>query len=59
MDPALAQAIGTIAGAIAMAIVAIVSYYFPRGRDRFDDEERPRRKKRRRVDADELDGDES
>lgn len=37
MDPAIAQAISIIAGAIAMAIVSIVSYYFPKDHDRFDE----------------------
>ena len=35
-NPAIAQAISIIAGAIAMAIVSIVSYYFPKDHDRFD-----------------------
>lgn len=36
IDPALGQALSILAGAIAMAIVSIVSYYFPKGHDRFD-----------------------
>lgn len=54
LDPAIAQAIATIAGAVAMAIISMASYYFPKGKDRFDhdddddDDERPHRSKRRR-----------
>jgi hypothetical protein len=53
LDPAIAQAIATIAGAIAMLIISMASYYFPKDRDRFDednddDDERPHRSKRRR-----------
>ena len=36
IDPSLGQALSILAGAIAMAIVSIVSYYFPKGHDRFD-----------------------
>ena len=35
--PAVVQAVSLISGAIAMAIVSIVSYYFPKGHDRFDE----------------------
>lgn len=39
IDPALGQALSILAGAVAMAIVSIVSYYFPKGHDRFDERE--------------------
>ena len=40
IDPVLGQALSILAGAVAMAIVSIVSYYFPKGHDRFDAVER-------------------
>jgi hypothetical protein len=40
IDPVLGQALSILAGAVAMAIVSIVSYYFPKGHDRFDERER-------------------
>ena len=40
LDPAIAQAIATISGALAMLIISIASYYFPRGTDRFDHEKK-------------------
>ena len=36
LDPAIAQAIATIAGALSMLIISAASFYFPRGKDRFD-----------------------
>lgn len=36
LDPAWAQAIIIISSAVAVALTAIVSYYFPRGATRFD-----------------------
>ena len=55
IDPALGQALSILAGAIAMAIVSIVSYYFPKDHDRFDkyehkddDDDEPQPKKNRR-----------
>ena len=38
LDPVLSQAISTLVGAIAMAIIAWSTYYFPRGHSRTDDE---------------------
>jgi len=38
LDPAISQAIATIAGALAMLIISMASYYFPKGRSRHDDE---------------------
>lgn len=49
LDPAISQAIASIAGALAMLIISIASYYFPRGTDRFDHE------KDRRDDDDDMD----
>lgn len=40
LDPAIAQAIATIAGALSMLIISAASYYFPRGKDRFNHESR-------------------
>lgn len=37
LDPALAQAISIVAGAVAMAIISAASYYWPKGKDRFDE----------------------
>lgn len=42
IDPVLGQALSILAGAIAMAIVSIVSYYFPKGHDRFDHKDKHR-----------------
>lgn len=42
IDPVLGQALSILAGAVAMAIVSIVSYYFPKGHDRFDRVEKRR-----------------
>lgn len=39
LDPAVSQAIATIAGAVSMLIISLTSYYFPRGHDRFDKED--------------------
>lgn len=50
IDPVLGQALSILAGAVAMAIVSIVSYYFPKGHDRFDHEG-----KRKRDDDEEND----
>lgn len=38
IDPVIAQAVSTLVGAIAMAIMAWSTYYFPRGRSRTEDE---------------------
>ncbi len=57
LDPAIAQAIATIAGALSMLIISAASFYFPRGKDRFDhdnhddeedDEGRPPRRRRKK-----------
>lgn len=40
MDPAIAQAISALTGALVMLIIAATSYYFPRGRDRFDNQKK-------------------
>ena len=39
LDPALSQAIATLAGALAMLIISMASYYFPKDRSRFDDDD--------------------
>lgn len=39
LDPALSQAIATLAGALAMLIISMASYYFPKDRNRFDDDD--------------------
>ena len=51
LDPAISQAIATISGAIAMLIISYASYKFPRGKDRFDedDDEPVQRKKKKHL----------
>jgi hypothetical protein len=46
LDPAVTQAISLLSGALAMAIISIVSYYFPKGHDRFDRDDRDDRRSR-------------
>lgn len=58
LDPAIAQAIATIAGALSMLIISAASYYFPRGKDRFNhdnsdededyEDDRPTRRRRKK-----------
>ena len=48
LDPSLSTAIGTLTAAISMAIVTIVSYYFPKDRSKFDEYEVGTRKKKKR-----------
>ena len=57
MDPAVAQAISAITGALVMLIIAATSYYFPRGVDRFDRRERERDKRESERDDRQLDRD--
>lgn len=40
MDPAVAQAIGSLSGALSVLIIAIASYYFPKDHDKFDDDKK-------------------
>lgn len=51
LDPAISTAIGSITAAISMAIITIVSYYFPKDHSKFDEyeyeRESPKRKRRR------------
>ncbi len=39
LDPALNTAIGSLAAAISMAIITVVSYYFPKDHSKFDEYE--------------------
>ncbi|HNI71174.1 MAG TPA: hypothetical protein PLO27_07620 [Marmoricola sp.] len=38
LDPAISQAIATISGALAMLIISMASYYFPKGRSKHEDD---------------------
>lgn len=48
LDPAISTAIGSITAAISMAIITIVSYYFPKDHTKFDEYEYERQKRKRR-----------
>ncbi len=48
LDPAWSTAIGSLAAAISMAIITIVSYYFPKDHTKFDEYELGSKKKKRK-----------
>lgn len=52
LDPAWNTALGSISAAVSMAIITIVSYYFPKDHNKFDEydyeDRRPRKKRKRR-----------
>ena len=51
LDPAWNTALGSLSAAVSMAIITIVSYYFPKDHNKFDEydyeDQRPRAKRRR------------
>ena len=56
MDPAVNTAIGSLTAAISMAIITIVSYYFPKDHSKFDEYEpytpsvsKKKKRKRRKI----------
>lgn len=56
LDPAWSTAIGSLAAAISMAIITIVSYYFPKDHTKFDEYEIvAKNKKRKRKQLEEVD----
>ena len=55
LDPAINTAIGSITAAISMAIITIVSYYFPKDHTKFDEYEyEPPKKKRHKSKKDQV-----
>lgn len=60
LDPAWSTAIGSLAAAISMAIITIVSYYFPKDHTKFDEyeigEKKRKRKKKQLEEVDEENG---
>lgn len=59
LDPAWSTAIGSLAAAISMAIITIVSYYFPKDHTKFDEYEigeKKRKRKKKQLEVAEEDG---
>lgn len=58
LDPAWNTALGSLSAAVSMAIITIVSYYFPKDHSKFDEydyeDQRPRAKRKRRKAAKEA-----
>lgn len=48
LDPAINTAIGSITAAISMAIITIVSYYFPKDHNKFDEYDLPKPRRKRK-----------
>lgn len=59
LDPAWSTAIGSLAAAISMAIITIVSYYFPKDHTKFDEYEivdKKKKRKKKQLEVAEEDG---